>query len=152
MFFFFLRYLPCCCVTQDQSLPGFPGTQESRYYTNRRTWASCCGGYRPLTGANALTFQAARWSETSGWSSISLWLTVKGYSPRLPQEAVLIANPRLGITVISTFGLSNGLWSLLLACLPGGWELPVDQGEPTEDEEHPSPPQDLLALSIQHVA
>lgn len=62
-------------------------------------------------------------------------------------EAVLFAKPWLGIAVTFTVGLS-----LLLACLPGGWECPVDQGEPTEDEEHPSPPQDLLALSIQHVA
>lgn len=62
-------------------------------------------------------------------------------------EAVLFANPWLGIAVTFTVGLS-----LLLACLPGGWECPVDQGEPTEDEEHPSPPQDLLALSVQHVA
>lgn len=58
----------------------------------------------------------------------------------------------LGVMVIFTVGLSTRLLSLLLACLPGGWKLPVDQGEPTEDEEHPSPPQDLLALSIQHVA
>lgn len=34
--------------------------------------------------------------------------------------------------------------------LPGRWELPVDQGESTEDEEHSTPPQDLLALSVQH--
>lgn len=33
--------------------------------------------------------------------------------------------------------------------LSGRWELPVDQGESTEDEEHSTPPQDLLALSIQ---
>lgn len=54
--------------------------------------------------------------------------------------------------VIFTVDLFNRLSSLLLALLPVRWELPVDQGEPTEDEEHPSPPQDLLALSIQHVA
>lgn len=34
--------------------------------------------------------------------------------------------------------------------LPGRWELPVDQGESAEDEEHSAPPQDLLALSVQH--
>lgn len=67
-------------------------------------------------------------------------------------EAVLLANPWLGIAVTSTVGLCNRFASLLLACLPGGWERPVDQGEPTEDEEHPSPPQDLLAFSVQHVA
>lgn len=43
---------------------------------------------------------------------------------------------------------------LLLVCrgLLTGWQLPVDQAEAVEDEEHASPPQDLLALSIQHKA
>lgn len=29
-------------------------------------------------------------------------------------------------------------------------ESPVGQGQSTEDEEHAAPPQDLLALSVQH--
>lgn len=78
----------------------------------------------------------------------------QGLRSQAAPEAVLLANPWLGLMAVFTVGLSNHcrLSSLLLACLPGGWKLPVDQGEPTEDEEHPSPPQELLALSIQHVA
>lgn len=91
-----------------------------------------------------------RWSEARAWSGTSLWLT--GLHSQAALEAVLLADPWLGIMVIFTVDLFNRLSSLLLALLPIRWELPVDQGEPTEDEEHPSPPQDLLALSIQHVA
>lgn len=44
--------------------------------------------------------------------------------------------------------------SLLLVWdgLPDRWELPVEQGEPAEDEEHASPPQHFLALAVQRVA
>ena len=36
--------------------------------------------------------------------------------------------------------------------LSGRWELPVDQGESTEDEEGSSLPRGILALSTQHGA
>lgn len=36
--------------------------------------------------------------------------------------------------------------------LPDWWESPVGQGQSAEDEQHATPPQDRLALSVQHEA
>lgn len=88
-----------------------------------------------------------------------------GSGAHFPQEHLHLANGQKAREVVPTChpapgplcclsgGFPRHLLLLLLAFgggLPTGGQLPVDQAESAEDEEHASPPQDLLALSIQH--
>lgn len=89
-----------------------------------------------------------------------------GSGAYFPQEHLHMADGQKAREVVPTGHpapgplccLSGGSpWHLLLLLLAfgglsAGGQLPVDQAESAEDEEHASPPQDLLALSIQHKA
>lgn len=90
--------------------------------------------------------------------------SVRGLLPLADgQKAAQLGRPRTqshmpsqgwATIVISPASPSSQVVLLLLVWkgLPDGRKLPVDQGESAENEEHSSPPQDLLALSIQHIA
>lgn len=138
------------CNPRSQSLPGLPGAQNQGTIPTLKGFGLILWGLSsPYRSFNLPGCEVVR----SQWLVQHLSVAdSQGLNSQAAPEAVPLVNPWLSIMVIFTVGLSNQLSSLLLALLPGGWKLPVDQGEPTEDEEHPSPPQDLLALSIQHVA
>lgn len=93
-------------------------------------------------------------------------LEAAGSGTHVPQEHLHLANGQKAREVVPTRHPTPGplcclsgrsarhVQLLLLAFggLPAGGQLPVDQAESAEDEEHASPPQDFLALSIQHKA
>lgn len=79
--------------------------------------------------------------------SNSLWLTVGRLHPDRPGKQSPHASPRLSHHL--SFQLPTSQVPLLLLEWKG---FPVDEDESAEDEEHASPPQHLLALSVQHKA
>lgn len=114
-----------------------------------QTTGSICGTMpmRPhllLQGPGLGTLRAAgsqAWPERPA-SSHSWWS--EGCAVRLPWALLspswLVRGARVALLLLAW-------WRL-----PGGRQPPVDEREPAQDEEDSSPPQDLLALSIQHVA